>query len=290
MIDYSFKLKIFKKVKGFVSLTMSDPIRGGKYIQYCCVKFESQEICRKISSGESEGGLNGKYLLGLFHLNMFSKDFSKNYKDHVLRDIFSNSKRVKQDLKQCLQLIKHFDKIYNIENQLLSIINFELFNNDLQRINLATEYLRRVYFICYYQTNHFFKMEHMLNKYFRSYIRRYSSELTKLRRIEQPFQCERVVDNWLKSIIKKSLITTETNWKEQKKKKICDENTIEVKIGQKYRCTLCRKAFKGRNFVKKHILNKHIPIVKLYLDKEEFLFIRKRTKRCCQIILKIQTS
>jgi hypothetical protein len=35
------------------------------------------------------------------------------------------------------------------------------------------------------------------------------------------------------------------------------ENTIEMDPGIKFRCKLCNKLFKGKEYVKKHIYNKH---------------------------------
>lgn len=84
---------------------------------------------------------------------------------------------------------------------------------------------------------------------------------------DEPFACERLVDDWWKKIMNEKGFVDEP-WKKKKKREFCEENISEIKKGKKYRCALCRKAFKGRNFVEKHILNKHSPIVELFLKKE----------------------
>lgn len=47
-----------------------------------------------------------------------------------------------------------------------------------------------------------------------------------------------------------------------KQNQFCTENCVTVKEGEKYKCQLCQKGFRGSEFVHKHILNKHEDIVR----------------------------
>jgi len=124
--------------------------------------------------------------------------------------------------------------------------------------------------ICYYE-QHFFLTEELLkNKFPCTYTRMRGSQLEMDRPID-PFPCERALDEFFDDLsdkLRSEPLLHKLNWEERKREKLAKENTKEVKEGTKYRCVLCRKAFKGDAFVRKHILNKHKPIVELYLQKQ----------------------
>lgn len=262
-------LDIFKEFNGFESLILSDPVKGERRIQYGWVRFTTQKILEKVLLEESQGGLNGKKVSGTFYLNLFPKTSpSNNRRKHVLKNIFSSPKRLKHDLKQAFKLIIHLDKVNKVySHKLFESSQFSSLKLDLQRMNLATEYLRRTHLLCYYQAHYFLTKEHLINKFPYTYLRKKFEPSRRMIFQDEPFACERLVDNWWKKMMKE-VGYIEKLWERKKKKELCEENTTEIKKGKKYRCALCRKAFKGKKFVEKHIINKHTPIVDLYLRKE----------------------
>jgi len=56
-------------------------------------------------------------------------------------------------------------------------------------------------------------------------------------------------------------------WLDKQKQKIFKDNTIKV-ADEKFRCALCRKLFRAPGYVHKHLVNKHSPIVKKYIQAE----------------------
>lgn len=261
-------LEIFQKVVGFESLILSDPIKGSRKIQYGWAKFETRKILEKVILEETQGGLNGKKVIGTFYLNLFPKTISSfKRRKPILKNIFSSPKRLKHDLKQAFTLIMHLDKVNGVySHRLFESREFLCIVTDVQRMNMAVEYLQRVHLLCYYQAQHFLTKEYLLNKFPSSFVRRRFEPSRRIIYQNEPFACERLLDDWWIKMMKEVSLTHETS--EKKKKILCEENTTEIKKGKKYRCVLCRKAFKGTNFVEKHILNKHNSIVELYLKRE----------------------
>ena|ERR1700733_4062225 len=54
------------------------------------------------------------------------------------------------------------------------------------------------------------------------------------------------------------------------KNEYAKKKTQEVESGNKYQCELCKKMFKGPEFVYKHIFNKHIPTLEDKFNKKQF--------------------
>merc|ERR1712166_428420 len=162
-----------QEINGFESLILSDPVKGKKKIQYGWVRFRTQKILEKVLLEVSQGGLNGRKVFGTFYLNLFPKSLPRNNRRrHVLKNIFTSPKRLKHDLKQSFKMIIHLDKINKVySHKLFESSQFLSLNLDLQRMNLATEYLRRTHLLCYYQAHYFLTKEHLINKFPHRYMR-----------------------------------------------------------------------------------------------------------------------
>eukprot|EP00494_Astrolonche_serrata_P025295 UN25556 len=260
-------LKVFETVEGFQELILSDPIRGDRRIQYGWAKFDSQETCSKIMKEEAQGGLNGKRMCGQYYLSIFPKHPPRNRRAHIVRDVFLHPDRVDVDFRQSSALVSKLDKINKIEDHhLFAQENIEKLVSPLERINVVLEYLRRVHLCTYYESQHFLTSEFLINKYPEGFVRSRGEASGGPKLDPQP--CEQKIDDWYHKKMEKNEEIHDVPWEERKRTKLAEDNTKEVKPKQKYRCALCRKAFKGSSFVTKHILNKHKPIVELYLAKE----------------------
>jgi len=167
-------LNIFQEVVGFESLILSDPVKGPRKIQYGWAKFKTKQILEEVILDETQGGLNGKKVFGAFYLNIFPKSsLNTKRRKPVLKNIFSSPKRLKHDLKQAFKLIIHLDKVNKVySHKLFESIEFSSLITDVQRINIAIEYLRRIHLLCYYQAHYFLTKEHLLNKFPISFVRK----------------------------------------------------------------------------------------------------------------------
>jgi len=257
----------FKDAKGFKELFLSDPVRSDRRIVNGWASFETQDDCHKVMNEEAQGGLNGKRISAAYYLTLFPKKKSRS-RPHYVHQVFLHPERVTQDLNQCLALIKKYDEETNIhEHAIFSPETLDPLPSDLHRLNLCLEYLRRVHLCAYYQTRRFKHAEHMRHKLPQAVVRNRGdySRGTK----QDPFPVENEVDESFKfELENQSGKIHEDSWENRKREKLATENTKEVKQGSKYRCALCRKAFKGHSYVEKHILLKHEPIVVMYLGKQ----------------------
>lgn len=265
-------LELFSDRKGFIKLRLSSPIKNPRQVQVGWAEFDSQENCREVMKEESKGGLNGKRLDGSNYLGLLPKTKSRQRRPYFVREIFLHSDRIKSDVQQALALITKFDKEAKIhEHHIFSAENLDNLQEDLQRLNLAIAYLRKVHLYCYYQGERFLTAELLHNKYpiigGKAYIRQ-RGEASECERPEEPYGCERTVDDaYHDEMDEEREIFKENTWEERKRLKLATDNTVEVKAN-KFRCALCQKAFKGPTYVKKHIALKHGPIVDLYVEKE----------------------
>jgi hypothetical protein len=258
----------FKDAKGYKELFLSDPVHSERKIVNGWASFETQEDCLKVMNEEAQGGLNGKRISAAYYLTLFPKKKGRS-RPFYCHQVFLHPERVTQDLNQCLDLIKKYDEENNVhEHAIFSSETLDPLPSDLHRLNLCIEYLRRVHLCAYYQSKRFKHMEHMRHKLPQAVVRNRGdySRGTK----GDNFPIEHEVDEFCKFEMANSTGKIyEDSWDKRKREKLATENTKEVKQGSKYRCALCRKAFKGCSYVEKHILLKHEPIVVMYLGKQK---------------------
>jgi len=84
---------------------------------------------------------------------------------------------------------------------------------------------------------------------------------------EEDYRWAEDVDTKVDKLIKAKPPETLKAWLDKQKQKIFKDNTIKV-ADQKFRCALCRKLFRAPGYVHKHLVNKHSPIVKKYIQAE----------------------
>jgi hypothetical protein len=133
-------LDVIKKLPGFISISLSEPIKNQNYYRYCWVSFDSEDNCNLAYESLNEYRLNPDYKI----LPIRSKS-STTKRIRITPPVFEN--RVVIDLEFSKDFVIMFDKDKGIEeNNILDIGNR---TNEYQ-LDLQIMYLRRVHGFCYY--------------------------------------------------------------------------------------------------------------------------------------------
>jgi hypothetical protein len=101
-------MEIVKKVPGFVSLSLSEPIRNQGYVRYCWVTFDSEENCEQAFDSLNEYKINSDYKI------VPLKSKSSSVKRVRITPAYFDE-RIGEDLEYTKQLINILDKDKGIE-------------------------------------------------------------------------------------------------------------------------------------------------------------------------------
>eukprot|EP01015_Nassula_variabilis_P037649 TRINITY_DN999_c0_g1_i3.p1 TRINITY_DN999_c0_g1~~TRINITY_DN999_c0_g1_i3.p1 ORF type:complete len:679 (-),score=87.66 TRINITY_DN999_c0_g1_i3:160-2196(-) len=246
------------KVPGFISLSLSEPLKSQEYTRFGWVLFDTEENCNKAASILS---------------NLVIRDYqftivkSKSQLRPIKVITCLNKERFDEDLKLSRELISTLDKEKDITiNPLLSSYFHEK-HPVAQQFDLQILYLRKVHSYCYYSASEYLD-ERMLTAKCGPIILRHKhiTEETKLPDI--PDWHRRMKDSIQKRIQESQKIQDEQTEIEEINKKIEEAFSQKIEqIDEKFKCPYCEKYFAGAEFVLKHIRNKH---------ENEFSDVRKK--------------
>lgn len=144
-------LEILKKLQGFISMSMSEPIKNQDFVRYCWVTFDSEE-----NTESAFDSLNNLVIDKEYKLNPIKSKSTTNKKLRVTPPLFDE--RMSEDLDFSKSIISILDKEKGLE------VNF--FYNFFQQnflidcgkdsrpkefqLDLQILYLRRVHGYCFY--------------------------------------------------------------------------------------------------------------------------------------------
>lgn len=134
-------INIVKKLPGFISLSMSEPIKNQNYCRYCWFTFDSEENCELAFDSLNDYKVTNEYKL--FPIKSKS---TTSKKLRVTPYLFEE--RVAEDLENSKTLIQIYDRERSIEGNTL-FDNRESRSKEFQ-LDLQILYLRRVHGFCYY--------------------------------------------------------------------------------------------------------------------------------------------
>jgi len=262
-------LNVFEKRKGFRRLILCDPGRNGQKQRYGWAQFARTENCVAVLQESVSGGLNGARI-GSSFLNLWPKAQWK-IRTHICPNFSLTPARLEHDLLKALELVRKLDKEFSIK---VNSVFKELLNNqptNLRKLNLVLGYLRRIHYTSYYQGEIALTEEKLMAKCGPCFKRQNGLTTQEAREnykpTEQDYRWAEYVDTKADKLIKAKPPETLKAWLDKQKQKIFKDNTIKV-AENKFRCALCRKLFKAPGYVHKHLVNKHSPIVKKYIQAE----------------------
>jgi len=262
-------VSIFEKRQGFRRLVLCDPGRNGQKLRYGWAEFTSRENCAAVLKESVNGGLNGTSL-GTFFLNLWPKARWK-LREPICPNFSLTPPRVEHDLLKALELVKKMDKEFNINVNTVFERLLENQHTNLLKLNLVLGYLQRIHYTSYYQGEVALTEEKLMAKCGPSFKRESVLNTQEAREnykpTEEDYRWAEDVDTKVDQLIKAKPPETLKAWLDKQKQKIFKDNTIKV-AEHKFRCALCRKLFRAPGYVHKHLVNKHSPIVKKYIQAE----------------------
>ena len=278
-----------KKVPGFLSLSLSEPIKNQNYYRYCWLSFENEEKCTMAYDILKDHSINSEYKM--HPQNSQSNSVKKIRLTPPLFD-----ERIVEDVKHTKKLIMIFDKDKEIENN--PLIDNNVVVDDSSNINTAVTvtddienqldlqllYLRRVHGFCYYCLKEHEDERNLATKCDNAHLRNYkhlgsrtNPQSTTQQELTDAFAFDKFFSEKVKSFFKKGVLTPPPKYisKEHNDelKSLRDDycmKMISKVTPQIFKCQMCQKKFKGETYVHNHILNKHMNAIVDGVDKEYF--------------------
>ena len=255
-------LSILKKIKGFVSLSLSDPIKNQNFNRYCWLSFDSNENCDVAYALLKDYKMNNSYKL--------SPAKSKAGTDKKIRvaPIFygENGRDLKMDIQSTEKIIEILDKKKELNNILNEFKKNDKYNNDdFFHLNINLLYLRKIHGFCFYCCEIFDDERYLSTKCDYSHIY-YNNE--------ENFDIDysKTLDDKIHEFIDKISIENTEDYKslinqEEKIEKFLDKNIIQL-TPEKFECNICQKKFISDHYMKKHINNMHKDKIKEVINTE----------------------
>ena len=276
-----------KKVPGFLSLSLSEPIKNQNYYRYCWLSFENEEKCTMAYDILKDYSINSEYKM---HPQNSQSNSTK--KIRLTPPLFDE--RIVEDVKHTKKLIAIFDKDKEIENNPLLDNNDCIddnnitVNNDIEnQLDVQLLYLRRVHGFCYYCLKEYEDERNLATKCDNAHLRNYKSlgsrlslsfpQSTTQQELTEAFAFDKFFSEKVKSFFKKGVLTPPpkhiSKERNDELKSLRDDycmKMISKVTPQIFKCQMCQKKFKGETYVHNHILNKHMNVVVESVDREYF--------------------
>lgn len=269
-----------KKTPGFVSCSLSEPIKSQNYARFCWITFENEEKCDLAYDILRNCNIGYEYKM---HPS-FSKT-STIKKIRVTPPLFDD--RLNLDLELSKNIIELLDNEKSIVNNIL-LQNTENRNNEIQ-LDLQILYLRRVHGFCYYCIQEYEDERNLSIKCDNIHLRNYKklgmkSNIENKEALKNEIEFDSIftqkINDYIESLIqRKSKNETIQNSENENELEILRNNFCKSKIfkinNERFKCDICEKLFKGESFVINHIFNRHMPFVIENVDKKFYDKIKK---------------
>ena len=267
-------LSILKKIKGFVSLSLSDPLKNQNFNRYCWLSFDSIENCDVAYTLLKDYKMNNSYKL--------CPTKSKALTDKKIRiaPLFYGEKGrdIKKDIEITEKLIDILDNKKDINHILIELKKNNHYNfDDFFHLNINLIYLRKIHGFCFYCAEMYDDERNLSTKC--DYCHIYYNE-----DVYDEKYCNKL-DEKINEFIEKISIEENDNNKhlnneEEKIEKFLSENTIQISP-EKFECNICSKKFISEHYNKKHINNMHSDKIKEVINNElkKINFIKDPNKK-----------
>ena len=240
-------LDVLKNCSGFLSLSLSEPLKSQNFARFAWVLFDSEEHCT-----EGLASLASKQVTSDFRLSpILSKtSSSKNIKVQPP----SSEEQVDVDWDLSSKLITSLDREKGIYENPLIILPEQFSAMSLSdkenQLDCQLLYLRKIHSFCFYCCEEYDDERMLAAKCGIAHIRSKYDPSTSavvdqrvLTRIEAVGSTKRY-DKEADEVLSKKL------------KEFEDKFTVQEEEN-KFRCDLCKKLFRGSEFIKKHLSVKH---------------------------------
>jgi hypothetical protein len=240
-------LDVLKNCPGFLSLSLSEPLKSQNFARFAWVLFDSEELCV-----EGLASLSNKQVTSDFRLSpILSKtSSSKNLKIQPP----GSEAQIDVDWELSSKLITSLDREKGIyENPLIILqeqFNFMTLAEKENQLDCQLLYLRKIHSYCFYCCEEYDDERMLAAKCGIAHIRsRYESSV-------KPAADARILSRIETTGISKRYDKESDEILSKKLKEFEEKFTVQEEEN-KFRCDLCKKLFRGSEFIKKHLSVKH---------------------------------
>lgn len=257
-------LNVVKSSPGFVSLSMSEPLKSQGFCRFAWVLYDTEAHCNESLTLLTNKLVATDFRIAPVRSQSSSKKEVKMQPPHSL-DI------IVQDWRQSARLIRALDLEKGIsENPLL--ISEDQFGDMAEpqkefQLDLQLLYLRRVHAYCYYCVEEYDDERMLSAKCGPAHIRsRLDPETTREANFDERLEI-RIITKPQVKLYNQAVRPRQQDIELQKMLADFESKQIVEEVDDKVRCNICRKLFRGVEFVRKHIHNKHPETVEEVVKK-----------------------
>ena len=261
----------------YLSVSMSSPNRLKNHSRYCWITYSKKEQCEIALTTLKECKISDDFMIFPY----LSKCASNRYV-RITPQLFED--RLQEDNKYLKKIISLLDKEKELEEN--KIVNSTITSFEISKQNdIMMMYLRHVHGFCYYCVEEHdgernlakncdcihLREEGSLGK--RSEVAQLDKEKSK-----EVIEFDAKLTERIKTFISKKENKKQEDYTEKLialKEEFINNQIKTITENEKYQCVICGKFFKGSEYVKKHILNKHTDLLKENVEDDFYEKIKK---------------
>ena len=261
----------------YLSVSMSSPNRMKNHSRYCWITYTKKEQCEAALETLKECKITDDFMIFPY----LSKCAANRYV-RITPQLFED--RLQEDNEYLKKIISILNKEKELEEN--KIVNSTITSLEINKQNdIMIMYLRHVHGFCYYCVEEHDGERNLAKSCDCIHLREEGSlgKRSDAAQLDQEKNKEAIeFDAKLTERIKAFIGKKENKKKEDytEKLNVLKEEFINNQIqtvteNEKYQCVICGKFFKGSEYVKKHILNKHSDLIKENVEDDFYEKIKK---------------
>ena len=261
----------------YLSVSMSSPNRLKNHSRYCWITYSKKEQCEIALTTLKECKISDDFMIFPY----LSKCASNRYV-RITPQLFED--RLQEDNKYLKKIISLLDKEKELEEN--KIVNSTITSFEISKQNdIMMMYLRHVHGFCYYCVEEHDGERNLAKNCDCIHLREEGSlgkrsEVTQLdkEKYKEVIEFDAKLTERIKTFISKKENKKQEDYTEKLialKEEFINNQIKTITENEKYQCVICGKFFKGSEYVKKHILNKHTDLLKENVEDDFYEKIKK---------------
>ena len=261
----------------YLSVSMSSPNRLKNHSRYCWITYSKKEQCEIALTTLKECKISDDFMIFPY----LSKCASNRYV-RITPQLFED--RLQEDNKYLKKIISLLDKEKELEEN--KIVNSTITSFEISKQNdIMMMYLRHVHGFCYYCVEEHDGERNLAKNCDCIHLREEGSlgkrsEVAQLdkEKYKEVIEFDAKLTERIKTFISKKENKKQEDYTEKLialKEEFINKQIKTITENEKYQCVICGKFFKGSEYVKKHILNKHTDLLKENVEDDFYEKIKK---------------
>ena len=261
----------------YLSVSMSSPNRLKNHSRYCWITYSKKEQCEIALTTLKECKISDDFMIFPY----LSKCASNRYV-RITPQLFED--RLQEDNKYLKKIISLLDKEKELEEN--KIVNSTITSFEISKQNdIMMMYLRHVHGFCYYCVEEHDGERNLAKNCDCIHLREEGSlgkrsEVAQLdkEKYKEVIEFDAKLTERIKTFISKKENKKQEDYTEKLialKEEFINNQIKTITENEKYQCVICGKFFKGSEYVKKHILNKHTDLLKENVEDDFYEKIKK---------------